>query len=181
MTLAPLLITTFQPWRAHQQANTSDELVATLAKQSRLPSNSVLLRQVPVSFDIAPIRIISEIYRVRPGAVICCGMAENRSYLSLEQQATCAHRRLQTKVDLPALLEGTVLSQISHDAGRYVCNHLYYKVLENVSAAQPPVGVIFAHIPALSADSTPFVLNDFCKIAANLNQMCCDRASGLYG
>ncbi|MEL6469569.1 MAG: peptidase C15 [Cyanobacteria bacterium J06623_4] len=177
MTLAPLLITTFQPWRAHQPSNSSDDLVATLAAQGRLPNNSVLLRRVPVSFDIAPIRVLSEIHRIRPHAVICCGMAEKRPYLSLEQRAKGVHRHLQTTVDLPALLEGTVLSQISYDAGTYVCNHLYYKVLESVSQSQRPIGVIFAHIPPLNPDSTPFVLDDFCRISANLNRLHCGCAT----
>lgn len=169
MKTGPLLITTFQPWRAHQRSNSSDDLVADLHSQKRLPADAIWLRQVPVSFQLAPLRVISEIYRLRPRAVICCGMAEGRAYLSLEQQAK-GRRVLQTSVNLSALLMGTTLSEVSDDAGWYVCNHLYYSVLAFIEQLNLETQGLFVHIPTLSPPSKALILNDFERIAARLSQ-----------
>ena len=130
MAQVPLLLTSFQPWRAHQHSNSSDDLLLALHQQGRLPASSRWLRNVPVSFELAPIRVISEVYYWRPRVVICCGMAENRAHLSLEQLAVKKSDTLSTDIDLQPLLQRTQLSEVSYDAGRYVCNHLYYHVLQ---------------------------------------------------
>ncbi len=168
MKTGPLLITTFQPWRAHQRSNSSDDLVADLHSQKRLPADTIWLRQVPVSFQMAPLRVIGEIYRLRPRTVICCGMAEGRACLSLEQQAK-GRRVLQTSVDLSALVMGTALSEVSNDAGWYVCNHLYYSVLEFIEQLNLETQGLFVHIPTLRPPSKALILNDFVHIAARLS------------
>ncbi len=164
MNTAPILITSFQSWRAHQPSNSSDDLLAALQKRGQLPADSLWLRQVPVSFELAPIRAIGEIYRTRPRAVICCGMAERRIYLSVEQQASRARTTLTTTIDLPLLLQNTRFSTISYDAGTYVCNHLYYSVLEHSSKQSWKLPAIFIHVPVLHPGSQQFVLNDFVQM-----------------
>ncbi len=168
MTTGPLLITSFQPWRAHQLSNSSDDLISMLYRRSQLPDNSLWLKQVPVSFELAPIRVISELYKRRPRAVICCGMAERRAYLSVEQQASRAGKTLMSAVDLPSLLHHTQLSEISHDAGSYVCNHLYYSVLEVISQQPWNLSAIFVHIPILQPSNQQLLLNDFAQISHQL-------------
>ena len=169
MKTGPLLITSFQPWRAHQRSNSSDDLIANLHRQKRLPAGAIWLRQVPVSFQLAPLRVISEIYRLRPRTVICCGMAEGRACLSLERQAK-GERVLQTSVDLSALLVGTTLSEVSDDAGWYVCNHLYYSVLAFIEQLNLETQGLFVHIPTLSPPSKALILDDFVHIATRLSQ-----------
>lgn len=168
MNTAPILITSFQPWRAHQASNSSDDLLAALQKKGQLPADSLWLKQVPVSFELAPIRVIGEIYRRRPRAVICCGMAERRTYLSVEQQASRAEKTLTTTLNLPLLLQNTQFSEISCNAGSYVCNHLYYSVLESVSKQPWKLAAIFIHVPILQPGSRQFVLTDFARICRQL-------------
>lgn len=167
----PVLITSFRPWRAHQASNSSDDLLAELYRQ--LPAEVIWLRQVPVNFQLAPIQVIGELYRLRPRLVICCGMAEHRACLSLEHSALRhtaqpPHRVRTTSINLPPLLAGTTLSEISHDAGNYVCNHLYYSVLEFIDQTNLGTKGLFIHIPILRPDNKKNIMADFLQIYSTL-------------
>lgn len=168
MKHGPVLITSFRPWRVHQRSNSSDDLIAELYESGRLPADAVWLRQVPVSFALAPMRVINEIGRLRPRLVICCGMAEKRPHLSIERQAKAPLQTLQTPVNVSALLAGTLLSDVSDDAGSYVCNHLYYRVLKFINDARWQTVGIFIHVPVLSRENKRLILNDFIHIASKL-------------
>ncbi len=180
MQKGPILITSFQPWRAHQCSNSSDDLIAELWSSDRLPTDTLWLRQVAVSFELAPIQMISEIYRKRPRIVICCGMAENRAALSLEAQAKAQTEpltpvnchRLESAIDPSNLLTGTYLSEMSQDAGRYVCNHLYYRVLRFVNnknfSPDFKTVALFVHVPVLTAENRRLITHDFGVITARL-------------
>lgn len=172
MKTGPILITSFLPWRTYQRSNSSDDLIAELHAAGQMPADAHWLRQVPVSFQLAPTRVMGEIYRLRPRLVICCGMAENRSYLSLERQATRASHTLRTSVDLSALMAETTLTEISDDAGNYVCNHLYYSVLDLVSEVDWQMGCVFVHVPILSQENKGLILKDFGAIAQRMSQSC---------
>ena len=168
MATSPILITSFQPWRAHQASNSSDDLILALHADGQLPHNSIWIRNVPVSFELAPIRVISALCQYRPRAIICCGMTENRPHLSIEQQAKHAEKTLYTSIDLQRLLKHTQLSEISYDAGSYVCNALYYSVLESIQAHNLPTAAIFAHIPILRGACKRLVQDDFLSITQQL-------------
>jgi len=173
MTLGPVLITSFRPWRSHQLSNSSDDLLIELQRQGQLPFDSVWIRNLPVSFELAPIRVISELYRHRPRAIVCCGMAEKRACLSIEKQARkivdgIDSHILTTATDVNHLIADTCLSEVSDDAGKYVCNHLYYSVLENISTQSWSSTAIFAHIPRLSTENKAYILRDFSTILARL-------------
>ncbi|MGB3788276.1 MAG: peptidase C15 [Phormidesmis sp.] len=168
-----VLITSFVPWLAHQTSNSSDDLIAALQDRGRLPAGSVWLRHVPVCFDLAPTLVIDELQRLRPRAVICCGMAENRTRLSIEKQAVeqraaGAERTLQTSVDVQSLLKETTHSEVSYDAGRYVCNHLYYRVLAAIRGSSLNTVAIFVHVPVLNDQNMPAMLSDFLKVFSAL-------------
>lgn len=177
MRNGPILITSFRPWRVRQRTNSSHDLVAELYASNRLPADTVWLPQVPVSFELAPMRVINEIGRLRPRVVICCGMAEKRAVLSIERQAKRPTHlaeslplRLQSSVKIPALLAGTRLTEMSDDAGSYVCNHLYYSVLRFIDQVDWQSGVIFIHVPRLHAHNKRLILDDFTNIAAKLSE-----------
>lgn len=173
---APILMTSFRPWRSHQVSNSSDDLLAEAFAQlpNEIAQEIVWLRNVPVNFQMAPIRVMGEIYRRRPRLVICLGMAEKRDRLTLEQQAKGAQPAkgkspvLSTPINLPALLAGTLISDISYDAGNYVCNHLYYSILESFNKASLQSSVLFIHVPILKADNKQFIIQDFLKICSRL-------------
>ncbi|MEL7333791.1 MAG: peptidase C15 [Cyanobacteria bacterium J06560_2] len=168
MAPGPLLITSFQPWRSHQLSNSSDDLIAALQSDNRLPEDCIWSRNVPVSFELAPIRVISEVCKYRPRAVVCCGMAERRAYLSVERQAVRGENCLITSANVTRLLQKTQLSVVSEDAGSYVCNALYYSVLESIERYKLPTAAIFVHVPILSAERKRPVLEDFMEIVSAL-------------
>ncbi|MEM8501570.1 MAG: peptidase C15 [Cyanobacteria bacterium P01_D01_bin.1] len=167
-TSTEILITSFVPWLAHQTSNSSDDLVAALYKRGEPTLDSVWLRHVPVCFDRAPALVIRELQRLRPRAIVCCGMAEDRSCLSIEQQATCDHQTLQTSVNVQNLIRGTTQSEISYNAGDYVCNHLYYQVLAAIDTHGLDMVAIFVHVPILTSENTAGIVSDFLRIISTL-------------
>lgn len=172
MITGPILITSFQPWRSHQRSNASDDLIAAVVKSNRLPTDAVWLRRVPVNFQLASVRVITEMQRLRPRAVICCGMAERRACLSIESQAKGVSKGafsvLKTTANTAELIANTLLSEISYDAGSYVCNRLYYDVLKFIQISAWPTTGIFIHVPVLSKANKPFVLSDFTAVVAKV-------------
>jgi pyroglutamyl-peptidase len=151
------LITTFQTWLPHQVSNSSDDLVAHLLATDRLPPDSHLLRHLPVDFHVAPRQVLAKIAELQPQRVVCCGMAETRSRLSVESNGVFQSDRRFTTVDLPQLLKPTTDTVISHDAGRFVCNYLYYQVLRYL----PALPTIFVHVPLFTDDRAEAIANDF--------------------
>jgi pyroglutamyl-peptidase len=170
----PILLTSFQPWKARQPDNSSDQLLADLQQKQALPTNVICLRRLPVSFELAPISVISEIYAHRPKLVICCGMAESRLHLSIEQWGRQGEQELATQIDLRPLVADTICTAISQDAGKYVCNHLYYQVLQcsNRRKQSPKLSfhALFVHVPVLTSINHPVVVFDFLRILYRLNQ-----------
>ena len=167
-----ILITSFLPWRAHQRSNSSDDLIAMVQAKGLMPSDAVWLRHVPVNFELAPMQVESEIRRCRPRAVICCGMAETRSRLSVERLAK--HRLvLSTPMDTKRLVSNTLLSEISEDAGTYVCNYLYYSVLSLAKEVDWQMKGVFIHIPVLKPDNQSLLLRDFVSLIETVRRMEC--------
>ncbi|MEM8613487.1 MAG: peptidase C15 [Cyanobacteria bacterium P01_H01_bin.105] len=165
---SPLLITSFRPWKAHQRLNSSDVLLERVA--AKLPKNTISLRWLPVNFDLAPIQVISHIFQYRPKVVICCGMAETRKTLTVEQWGTYQHSRLATPIQLPTLIDKTIHTRISHNAGNFVCNRLYYRVLHHFK--QQSSLALFVHVPLITPANQAVIEFDFLKIVEHLNSAC---------
>jgi len=165
---APLLLTTFAPWKAHQPSNASDDLVNLLLRQKTLPDNACIMRQIPVSFDLAPSRVIAKMVELQPQVVVCCGMAETNTHLALELNGTSSERVLKTSLALHHLIMGTQLTQISHCAGDYVCNHLYYHLLEVIHRHRWSIHALFIHIPRLNPANESFLVHDLSLILNRL-------------
>jgi pyroglutamyl-peptidase len=123
------LLTTFQTWLPHQASNSSDDLIAHLLAIAALPPDTHVLRQIPVDYHRAPAEVIQAIDQIQPDFVLCCGMAELRTQLTVESNGQWQSHHCFTPIDLQALISGTQATVISHHAGRFVCNYLYYQVL----------------------------------------------------
>ncbi len=164
---SPILITSFRPWKAHQEINTSDLLLARVA--TKLPANTVVLRWLPVNFDLAPMQVINHIFQYHPKVVICCGMAETRQTLTVEQWGTYKDRRLATPINLQTLVKHTVHTHISNDAGNFVCNRLYYRVLHHLRPHSS--SALFVHVPLITPANQAVVEFDFLKIVDYLNSI----------
>ncbi|MBE9140684.1 peptidase C15 [Nodosilinea sp. LEGE 07088] len=163
-----MLLTTFAPWRAHQPSNAADDLIAVLQRQQLLPPRAVVLRHIPVSFELAPIRVLAKVTELKPEVVVCCGMAEGRTHLNLERYGRRDELAIATQLPLDVLMADTHLTAISDCAGTYVCNHLYYRVLAAIAAYPWPVQALFVHIPPLTPATQPLLTTDLALILRRL-------------
>jgi pyroglutamyl-peptidase len=166
-----MLLTTFAPWRAHQTSNAADDLVAHLQKDRHIPAGTTVMRHIPVSFELAPIRVLAKVVELRPPVVVCCGMAEGRSHIHLERYGKGDDRSMATRLPLEALVADTHLSGISDDAGTYVCNHLYYRLLGAIAHHHWPIQALFVHIPPLTPATQPLLASDLALVLRRLTSI----------
>lgn len=169
--MSSILITTFQTWLPHQQSNSSDDLVLYLEETDQLPFGCYLLRQIPVDFHQAPATVIAKITELSPAAVVCCGMAERRSCLSVESNGRFQSDLQFAPIDFAQLLDFTTDTIISHDAGRFVCNYLYYHVLRYLESCQSQTKAIFVHVPLLNNGNRAAIAADFLAILKSLQSI----------
>jgi pyroglutamyl-peptidase len=166
------LITTFQTWLPHQASNSSDDLISHWSTIATLPADTHLLRHIPVDFHIAVHQVIAKIEQIQPELILCCGMAEHRSQLSVESNGRWQSNLSFTSIDLEALICCTTTTVISHNAGRFVCNYLYYQVLRYLEAQHQPQSALahclFIHVPLLDQVNLPIVATDFAAIVEHL-------------
>jgi pyroglutamyl-peptidase len=88
--------------------------------------------------------------------------------LELELNGKSSTRTLRTSLALNPLLANTHLTQISHCAGDYVCNHLYYHLLDTIHRHRWPTQALFIHIPRVSPDNEPFLIHDLSLVLNRL-------------
>jgi pyroglutamyl-peptidase len=165
--MGKILITTFQTWLTHHTSNSADDLVGLVA--DRLPWHCQVLRHLPVDFEAAPRLVLARIAELQPEIVVCCGMAESRSRLSIESNGRWQSDLRFTTVDLAALCRETQDTTISHDAGGFVCNYLYYQVLRQWQAAAAGRQAIFVHVPLLTETNRATMVEDFCAILSAID------------
>jgi pyroglutamyl-peptidase len=163
-----ILLTSFDVWMPHHVSNTSDDLLAEMLGQKRLPENAYCLRKLPVDFEQAPIQVISEINRLQPDVIVCCGMAETREVLTVESNGCYEGETLKTAISVEQLVETLVATQVSHDAGQFVCNFLYYSILKYLIQNQMNSLCLFVHVPLLTPSNRTVILNDFAAILAGV-------------
>lgn len=155
-----VLLTSFTTWKPHQVSNSSDDLLENLLHIG-LPQGCHVLRQLPVDFQIAPEWAIAHINTLHPDVIICCGMAENRTKLSVESRAVTNSATLYTGVDLQGLTAELPHTEISHDAGRFVCNWLYFSLLNYIQTQTLNQHCLFVHVPILSSENRELITSDF--------------------
>jgi pyroglutamyl-peptidase len=163
-----ILLTSFEIWLSDQLSNSSDDLLLEVIKLDSLPHDLKFLRRLPVDVHLASSQVIPKISELQPDYIICCGMAASRTKLSLEAVASCEENILPTPVNLEKLVAGTTAIEISHDCGKFVCNGLYYAVLNYLCQNQLATPCIFVHVPVLNSENLPVVLADFLLIINNL-------------
>ena len=67
---------------------------------------------------------------------------------------------LQVKVLRDAVLKKGISARVSNSAGLYVCNSLYYNVLDEIYKYSLPVKAVFVHLPKISDEFTVDILAD---------------------
>ena len=162
-----ILITTFATWQSHQPSNASDDLLGLLLEKELGFFHH--LRNIPVDFELAPQHVLTRFDELKPKVLICCGMAEERTKLNIESRAVRDENILRTGIDLEALSTGLAMTEISHDAGTFVCNALYYRMLEHLGAQESGHHCIFLHVPVLTEENRDLLLADFMSILERLS------------
>jgi pyroglutamyl-peptidase len=156
-----ILLTSFQTWLPHQVSNSSDDLLGEISQIEKLSPQLIFLRKLPVNVSEASSRVIAKIKQLQTKAIICCGMAENRTKLTVESCATCGETLIKTSVNLEQVVTKLTECEISHDAGKFVCEGLYYEVLKYLQDHKNNTPCIFVHVPVLTPDNTPSIVADF--------------------
>jgi pyroglutamyl-peptidase len=163
-----ILLTSFDTWMPHQKSNSSDDLLAQISLDKSLPYSLKFLRKLPVDFELALNLAIAKFNQFQPDIIICCGMAESREKLTLESCACCDRDILKTAFNLEPLIADLAATEISHDAGKFVCEALYYGMLKYIYEAQSATQCIFVHVPILTAQNAGKIVADFLLIMRRL-------------
>lgn len=164
--LKTILMTSFTTWEPHQASNASDDLLELIS--ATISHTTHVLRRLPVDSELAPRQVIATLDKLRPEVTLLCGMAEKRRKLYLESNAVEGNRVLRTRIDLEVLTKDLTVTEISHDAGRFVCNETYFKVLSHVEENGLNTRCLFAHVPPLTGAICRPILADFKKILRRL-------------
>ncbi|MBD2017264.1 peptidase C15 [Microcoleus sp. FACHB-53] len=158
--MSHILLTSFQTWLPHQKSNSSDDLLAEVAKLESFSHSLTFLRHLPVDISQASERAIAKINELQPDIIICCGMAESRRQLSVESNASQGDTVLHNSVDFDRLLDSSIGTTISHNAGKFVCEGLYYSVLNHLQKNDLKKHGLFIHVPVLTRNNIAEVLTD---------------------
>ncbi|GAB4550415.1 MAG: hypothetical protein Tsb0014_44960 [Pleurocapsa sp.] len=159
-----ILLTSFQTWLAHHKSNSSDDLLATVQKQNYDFVSLSFLRNLPVDIELASQKAIATIKELQPDAIICCGMAELRNTLTIESNAIHQNECLYTTVSLTDLIELLIATKLSEDAGKFVCEGLYYQILKFTQSLEKNIPCIFVHVPLLDKNNFKLIHQDFVSI-----------------
>ncbi|NEO28734.1 MAG: peptidase C15 [Kamptonema sp. SIO4C4] len=159
-----LLLTSFQTWLPHQVSNASDDLLAMLVGRHFEGIEWVLLRQLPVETTTASEMAIAAIQDYNPDGIICCGMAETRYWLTVESHAKKGKHQLPTTVNLQELIASLSFTRISHDAGKFVCEGVYFEVLKHLQEHRLSLPCVFVHVPVITTHNQHKLYTDFIKL-----------------
>lgn len=163
-----LLLTSFDTWQTHQQSNASDDLLAAVLATNPAAEQLHFLRKLPVDFQLAPAQLLQHFQALQPDVVVCCGMAEARSQLTVESNGKHNEDIRYTSLDLEHLTTALSITQISHDAGDYVCNWLYYSVLKYIQEQRAKSHCLFVHVPVLHESNFQPIFQDFSLLVQSL-------------
>lgn len=161
-----ILFTSFTTWKPHHTSNSSDDLLQKISETS--PHAHHFLRKLPVDFDLAPQHAMAKFNEIKPDIIVFCGMAEARGKLNIESSAVIGDETVKTNVNLSRLTSGLSITQTSHNAGRFVCNQLYFKMLKHIHEQKSTHHCVFAHVPILTLHNTTAIVDDFHMIVNRL-------------
>ena len=156
-----ILLTSFQTWMSHQHSNSSDDLLAGIQEENFTGLELIFLRQLPVDTQKASQQAIALLQDVKCDRVVCCGMAESRSTLTVESNARKEKEFLKTAIDLPNLVSQLKTTKISHDAGQFVCEGLYFEILNYLQSSHSSCQCLFVHVPILTKTNEREIFADF--------------------
>ena len=191
-----ILISGFEPFGGHE-INPTALLVESLARNEIPYPESLKVEHVllPVTFEESFLRLQQKIETFNPDVVMCFGQAAGRSAIELEsiavneihadikdnngqqpqKQAINDQGEPTYLSTLPlggmegALKEAGLPVKISKSAGSFVCNYLFYRLMESNQDTERLCG--FIHVPLLpeqAKDDQPYLSFDELKNAVSV-------------
>lgn len=166
-----ILLTGFSPF-GNSAVNPSWEAV----KQVAVPQNVELMRlEIPTVFYKSAQVLAGKIEEFKPDVVLCVGQAAGRAEITPERIAinindakkpdnggNIPHNELIDSEGPPAYFSGFPIEKIiealhsedipvriSFSAGTYVCNHLFYSLMDLINQKELPIIGGFVHIPCI--------------------------------
>ncbi|MFB2770212.1 hypothetical protein ACE1AT_13130 [Pelatocladus sp. BLCC-F211] len=79
------------------------------------------MRLLPVDVQLAKTQVLEKIAELWPDGIICCGMTQKQTQLSVESNTGFGQTVLSTTVNLKQLVVKTGNFEISHDCDKFVC------------------------------------------------------------
>lgn len=180
--MATALVTGFGPFPG-ALVNPTERIVRHLARMpsSRLRRYRIATHVFNTSYSAVDRDLPRLIAKHRPRIVILLGLAANTPYLRIE---TLAHNDISREhVDAMGSIPGDgairparasalrgrapfmrlvnaaraagMKAQRSQDAGRYVCNYVYWRTIEASRKLGGPERVVFVHVPELPSGKNP--------------------------
>jgi len=172
MSAAPVLITGFEPFGG-DTLNPSQQVAQALAGEL-IAGHPVRAVTLPCAFETALPALHAAIDASRPCLVLALGLAGSRSAVSIERvavnlvdariadnagaqpidmpvimDAPAAHfARLPLKAMLAGLIEAGLPAELSYSAGSFVCNQVFFGLMQRLRA-WPAVRGGFIHLPPL--------------------------------
>lgn len=166
-----LLLTGFGPFGKHK-TNPSQDLVLRLHGSS-VANYNIVGRVLPVSYNKAGVQLIDFIEVEKPDAIICLGLAANRTKVTpeliavnyihsalpdndgvtklhkkiIEQGENAYFTTLPIDLILEKLSRKNIPNEISASAGTYVCNLTKYFLMHYLASQQIKIPAGFIHIP----------------------------------
>lgn len=159
-----ILLTSFQTWLPHQVSNSSDDLLSQIQNNCNNKLNLHFLRNLPVNTNKASQIVINKYQEVKADVIICLGMAESRQFLTIESNACGENKQLFTNINITKLTEQLSFTKISDDAGKFVCEGLYYQILNYLKSNHFPCKALFIHVPIFTKKNQPLIIADFYRI-----------------
>ncbi|MBB6403293.1 pyroglutamyl-peptidase I [Arthrobacter sp. AZCC_0090] len=169
-----ILLTGFEPFGG-DSSNPSWAAVLVAQEVLRAEGHEVEALELPCVFGESAAVLREAVGRLRPELVICAGLAAGRDRLSLERVAinvddaripdnagnqpidepvipagpAAYFSTLPVKSALRALQIAGIRAEVSQTAGTYVCNHVFYALMHELSNAEGAAGARggFIHVP----------------------------------
>lgn len=170
---AKVLVTGFEPFGG-DSINPALEAVKLLQGKA-FENADVVTKEMPCVFHKAIDELKATIAEIQPEIVICVGQAGGRHDFSVERvainvdDARIPDNAGNQPIDAPIVVDGPtaywstlpikaivqnvraagVPASVSHTAGTFVCNHLFYGLAHLIATAYPHIRGGFIHIPFL--------------------------------
>lgn len=164
-----ILFTTFSTWEKEQLQNSSDLFIPQFFSFAGTLFDRVdYCRHLPVKINNAKKIVYEQLEKNVPDLIVLSGMAESREFVFAEKLARKKDKVCESTLQLNEAIEGTDI-RISDNAGQFVCENLYYNVLNYCKKNKLKSKCVFIHVPLLSKDVNNTFNEDFKKFLTNIH------------